>query len=71
MQKVKMTITYSVRSEAAQSKTGDMQIFAPALEEDVVEYLLLMERKQFGCIRNDVIGSTFQSAIQNKIPNSC
>jgi hypothetical protein len=40
-----MIVTYSVNSEALRSKTGDMQIFASALEDNLVEYQFLMERK--------------------------
>jgi hypothetical protein len=34
-----------------------------------VEYLLLIEPKYFGYIRDDVRRLAFQSAVQNKIPN--
>jgi hypothetical protein len=40
-----------------------------ALEEKLDEYLLLIERKYFGCTRDDVRRLAFQSAVQNKIPN--
>jgi len=47
---------------------GRKPIIPAALEETLVEYLLLIERKYFGCPRDDVRRLTFQLAVQNKIP---
>jgi hypothetical protein len=44
-------------------------IVPPALEEQLVKYLLLIERKYFGCTRDDVRRIVFQLAVQNKIPS--
>jgi hypothetical protein len=44
-------------------------IILPALEEKFVDYLLLIERKYFGCTRDDIRRLAFQLAVQNKIPN--
>jgi len=44
-----------------------MPIIPPALEEKLVEYLLLTERKYFGFTRDDVRRLAFQLAVQNKI----
>jgi len=49
---------------------GRKPIIPPALEEKLVQYLLLIERKYFGCTRDDVRRLAFQLAVQNKIPNS-
>jgi hypothetical protein len=68
MQKIKMTVTYSAQSEALRSKTGDMKIFASVLEENLVEYPLLTERKHLACIGDDVRRVAFQSANQNTTP---
>ena len=54
---------------ATQSDLGRKLIIPPALEEKLVEYLLFIERKYFGCTRDDVRRLAFQSAVQNKIPN--
>jgi hypothetical protein len=35
----------------------------------LVEYLLLIERKHFGCTRDDVRRLAFELAVQNKIPS--
>jgi len=48
---------------------GCRPITPPALEEKLVEYLLLIERKYFGCTRDDVRRLAFQLAVQNKIPS--
>jgi len=50
-------------------KTGRKPIIPPALEEKLVEYHLLIERKYFGCTRDDVRRLVFQLAVQNKIPS--
>ena len=55
--------------QATQSKLGRESIIPPALEEKFVEYLLLIERKFFGCTRDDVRRLAFQMAVQNKIPS--
>jgi hypothetical protein len=55
--------------QATQSKLGRKPIIPPALEEKLVEYLLLIERKYFGCTREDVRRLAFQLAVRNKIPN--
>ena len=55
--------------QATQSKLGRKPIIPPALEEKLVEYLLLIERKYFGCTREDVRRLAFQLAVWNKIPN--
>jgi hypothetical protein len=39
---------------------GRKPINPPALEEKLVEYLLLTERKYFGCTRDDVRRLDFQ-----------
>jgi len=48
---------------------GRKPTIPPALEEKLVEYLLLIERKYFGCTRDDVRGVDFQLNVQNKIPS--
>jgi hypothetical protein len=48
---------------------GRKPIVPPALEEKLVGYLLVTERKYFGCTRDDVRRLAFQLAFQNKIPN--
>ena len=48
---------------------GRKPIIPPALEEKLVEYLLLIERKYFGCTPEDVRRLAFQLAVQNKIPS--
>jgi hypothetical protein len=40
--------------QATQSKLGRKPIIPPTLEEKLFEYLLLIERKYFGCTRDDV-----------------
>ena len=55
--------------QATQSKLGRKPIIPPALEEKLVDYLLLFERKYFGCTRDDVRRLDFQIPVQNKIPN--
>ena len=57
------------RFQATQSKLGRMPIIPPALEEKLVEYLVLIERKYFGCTRDDVRRLAFQLAVRNKIPS--
>ena len=47
---------------------GCKPIIPPALEEKHFEYLLLIERKSFGCTGDDVRRPAFQLAVQNKIP---
>jgi len=42
-------------------------IIPPALEEKLVEYLLLIEWNYFGCTRDVVRRLDFQFAVQNKI----
>jgi hypothetical protein len=42
-------------------------IIPPALEEILVDYLLLIERKYFGCTQDDIRRLAFQLAVQNKI----
>jgi len=54
--------------QATQSKLGRKPIIPPALEEKLVEYLLLIERKYFGCTRDDVRRLAFQFTVQNIIP---
>jgi hypothetical protein len=49
------------------SKLGRKPIILPALEEKIVEYLLVIERKYFGCARDDVIRLAVQLAVHNKI----
>jgi hypothetical protein len=44
-------------------------IISPALEEKLIEYLLLIEQKYFGYTRDVVRSLAFQLAVQNKIPN--
>ena len=53
--------------QAAQSKLGRKPIIPPALEETLVEYILLTERKYFGCTRDDVRSLAFQLSVHNKI----
>jgi len=55
--------------QATQSKLGRKPNIPPALEEYLVEYLLLIERKYFGCTRDDVRRLAFQLSVQNKIPS--
>jgi hypothetical protein len=55
--------------QATQSKLGRKPIIPPAFEENLVEYLLLIERKYFGCTRDDVRRLAFQLAVQNNIPS--
>jgi hypothetical protein len=49
---------------------GHKPIIPPALDEELVEYLLLIERKHFGCTRDDVRRLDFQLAVQTKMPSS-
>ena len=53
--------------QAIQSKYGRKPIMPLVLEEKVVEYLLLNERKYIGCTRDDVRRLAFQLTVQNKI----
>jgi hypothetical protein len=62
MKKIKMIVTYAVHSEALLSKTGDKQIFASALEENLVEYPLLMERNISGAS-----GTTLKDQLFNQL----
>jgi hypothetical protein len=55
------------RIQATRSKLGRKPIFPLALEEKLVEYLLLIGRKYFGCTRYDVRSLAFHLAVQNKI----
>jgi len=55
--------------QATQSKLGRNSVIPPALVEKLVEYLLLIERKYFGCTRDEVRRLAFQLAAQNKIPS--
>jgi len=55
--------------QATQLKLGRKPIIPAALEEKLVEYLVLIEQKYFGCTRDDVRRLAFQLAVQNKIPN--
>ena len=55
--------------QATLSKLGRKPIIPPVLEERSVENLLLIERKYFGCTRDDVGSLDFQLAVQNKIPS--
>jgi len=55
--------------QATQSKFGRKPIVPLALEEKLVEYLLLNERKYFRCIRDDFRSLAFQLAVQDKIPS--
>jgi hypothetical protein len=48
---------------------GRKPIIPPVLEEKLVEYLLLIERKYFGCTPDDVRSLALQLAVQNKIPS--
>jgi len=55
--------------QATQSKFVRKPIILLAREEKVVEYILLIERKYFGCTRADVRRLAFQLAVQNKTPS--
>jgi len=55
--------------QATQSKLGRKPIIPPALEEKLVECLLLIERKYFGCIRDGVRRLAFELDVQDKIPS--
>jgi hypothetical protein len=55
--------------QATKSKLGRKPIIPPTLEENIVEFLLLIERKYFGCAREGVRRLAFLLAVQNKIPN--
>jgi hypothetical protein len=55
--------------QACQLKLETKPIMPPAHEEKFFEYILLIERKYFGCTRDDVRRLAFQLAVQNKIPN--
>jgi len=46
---------------------GRKPIIPPALEEKHVEYLLLIDRKYFGCTQNDDSSLAVQLAVHNKI----
>jgi hypothetical protein len=54
--------------QATQSKLKCKPIISPALEK-LVEYLLLIARKYFGCTRDGVRSLASQFAVQNKIPS--
>ena len=55
--------------QATQSNLGRKLIILPALEEELVQYILFIERKYFGWTRDDVRRLAFQLTVQNKIPN--
>jgi len=48
--------------QATQSKLGRKPIIPPPLEEKLFDWLLLIERKYFGCTRDDVRRLAFQLA---------
>jgi len=48
------------------SKLGCKPIILPALEEKIVKYLLVIERKYCGCTRDDVIRLAVQFPVHNK-----
>jgi len=48
---------------------GRKPIIPPGLGEKLVEYLLLIGRKYFGCTRDYVRRLALQLAVQNKIPS--
>jgi len=48
---------------------GRKTIISPAVEEKLVEYLVLIERKYFGCTGHGVRRLYFKLAVQNKIPS--
>ena len=48
-------------------KIGPKPVIPPALEEKLLECLLLIERKYFGCTPDDVRSPAFQLAVHNKI----
>jgi len=50
------------------TKLGRKSIISAALEKKLVECILLIERKYFGCTRDDVRSLSFQLAVENKIP---
>jgi len=55
--------------QATQSKLGLKPIIPLALQEKLIEYLLLIERKYLGCTRDDVRMLAVQLAVHNKIPS--
>jgi len=48
--------------QATQSKLGRKPIISPTLEEKLIDCLLLIEWKYFGCTRDDVRRLAFQLA---------
>jgi len=54
---------------ATQSKFGSNPVIPPALEEKLVEYILLIELKYLGCTRDDIGSLASQLVVQNKIPS--
>ena len=53
--------------QATQVKLGLKSNIPPALDKKLVEYLLLTERKYFGCTRDDVGRLAFKFPVQNEI----
>jgi hypothetical protein len=53
--------------QATQSKLEPKPIISRDLEKMLVEYLVLIEQKYFGCTREDFRRRAFQLAVQNKI----
>jgi len=69
------TLCYYFRSnwdtfQGTQSKLVPKPVIPPALQEKLVECLLLTERKYFGCTPDDVRRPAFQLAVHNKISSS-
>ena len=68
------TLCHYIRSDwdpfqTSQSKFGSKPIIPAALEEKLVKYFFLIERKYFGSTGYDVRRPAFQLFVQNKIPN--
>ncbi|KAJ4447454.1 hypothetical protein ANN_09461 [Periplaneta americana] len=56
-------------TKAVKSKLGRKPTLPASLEEKLDDYVLIMERKYFGCTRNYVKRLAYQLAKQNNIPN--
>lgn len=53
----------------SKTKLGKKPVLSPELEEELVQYLLLMDKKFFGLTRRDVRSMAFQLAKRNNIPH--
>ena len=55
--------------EVVKTKLGRRPVCSPELENKLVDYLLLMEKKFFRLTRRDMKRPAYQLAIANNLPN--